>query len=316
MNVNSMLKKFKFIWLISIIEICVFLGELGRNWTLTGSPIQTKPSFNPMIGPSVYVLINMGARFAPCMQPIKELNDFNSSQFPCPNYTGSIEQESCSLTELCGFSNDLNQWYRWIIPIFLHGGLVHLIVNVSAQLILGISVENKIGSIRLTVIYFLAGIFGNIISGNFSAYDLTTVGCSGSLFGIVALYLLQLIFNWKETTRCQFVCFIIGIVIDFVLGLFPILDNFGHLGGFIMGLYLGIVFVECPFQSHQRVWLVLRIVFLILSILLFVLFLLNIYIWQIRCSWCQYINCLPINDWCENSFSSNLTIFNTTSISK
>lgn len=41
-----------------------------RDLQATGSPIQTKPSFNPMIGPSGASLINSGARFAGCMKNV------------------------------------------------------------------------------------------------------------------------------------------------------------------------------------------------------------------------------------------------------
>jgi len=48
--------------------VAVFAYELARNSALTGSVIATKPTFNWMIGPSSATLINMGARFVPCMK--------------------------------------------------------------------------------------------------------------------------------------------------------------------------------------------------------------------------------------------------------
>lgn len=46
----------------------VLIYELIRNNALTGSVIATQPYFNYMIGPSSTVLINIGARFPPCMK--------------------------------------------------------------------------------------------------------------------------------------------------------------------------------------------------------------------------------------------------------
>lgn len=51
--------------------IGVMAYELVRNNALTGSVIATRPQFNYMIGPSPSVLINIGARFPPCMRNVQ-----------------------------------------------------------------------------------------------------------------------------------------------------------------------------------------------------------------------------------------------------
>lgn len=333
-----------FIWFISIVEIIVFIAQLGTSWSLTGSPIQIKPSFNPLIGPSAYVSIYMGARFAPCMYEIQEITIDSFLLFPCPNYTGTIETDSCTLNELCGFggvSSPPNQWYRFIIPIFLHGGLLHIAVNVAAQLVMGIPMERKIGSLQLAVIYFISGIFGNIVSGNFAPNGSTSVGCSGSLFGIIALYFLNLLYDWKNTSWCQLIFFILGIIVDLALGLLPLIDNFSHIGGFIMGLLLGLVLLQSParfrrqeeiYRKHPTVnhrkfkkifynrsrtwwiWCAIRLVILGIAIVIFVLSILNIYLWKLKCNWCQYIDCLPVNGWCDAGHLKDLNTINSTLI--
>ena len=44
-----------FCWTVSIIQIGVFIGELIKNATVMKSPIEIKPVFNPLLGPSSYV---------------------------------------------------------------------------------------------------------------------------------------------------------------------------------------------------------------------------------------------------------------------
>lgn len=72
------------VYTLTLIQVCVFIAELAKNGefqpfygrgsdlmysgVLTKTPIEIHPSFNPMIGPSPYVLINMGARYVPCMR--------------------------------------------------------------------------------------------------------------------------------------------------------------------------------------------------------------------------------------------------------
>lgn len=167
-------------WILSAIQITVFVAEIARNAVLTGSPIAIKPQINPMIGPSTHVLINMGARFVPCMKIIKGVTDLPDLTYPCPNMT--TIPGGCSLGEWCGFGGSQipiqyggtantaqpDQWWRFIVPIFLHAGIIHIAFNMMFQLRLGVDMERDIGPIRFAVCYFASGIFGFVLGGNFA----------------------------------------------------------------------------------------------------------------------------------------------------
>jgi membrane associated rhomboid family serine protease len=218
---------------------------------LTGSPIEIHPQFNPMIGPSFYVLVNMGARFQPCMRNLDDV----AVQWPCPNLTSLTPNTPgntiCSLEEFCGFgklSDPPNQWYRFIVPIFLHAGIIHLGFNMLLQLTLGREMEQVIGSVRFLFVYFSSGIFGFVLGGNFAAKGLASSGASGSLFGLIAINLLDLLYTWNErvSPKKELAFIILDIAVSFVLGLLPGLDNFSHIGGFLMGLVLGVCLLHSP----------------------------------------------------------------------
>ncbi|KAF1918525.1 rhomboid family-domain-containing protein [Ampelomyces quisqualis] len=258
------------VYTLTAVQIGVFVGELIKNGMLTGSPIQTKPNFNIMIGPSPYVLINMGARFTPCMHNINQTIASNVQSWPCPNTTslnpGSL---TCSLSELCGMggvpdqstvtdyrdrSHEPNQWWRFIVPIFLHAGIIHIGFNLLLQLTLGRDMEKEIGPLRFALVYFSAGIFGFVLGGNYAADGISSVGASGSLFGILALTLLDLFYKWstRRSPVKDLIFILLDIAIAFVLGLLPGLDNFSHIGGFLMGLVLGICLLHSPQSLRQR----------------------------------------------------------------
>ena len=175
------------VYFVTIIQICVFIAELVKMSNLTGSPIMTKPYINPMIGPSPNVLINMGARYVACMRNQAGVQNASVTLFPCPNATDSLAQ--CSLTELCGFQGSYpvpnpdpnlsgaaaldekpapNQWFRFIVPIFLHGGFIHIASNLLLQLMIARDMEKAIGSIRFALVYFSAGIFGFVFGGSYA----------------------------------------------------------------------------------------------------------------------------------------------------
>lgn len=142
-----------------------------------------------MIGPSPYVLINMGARYNPCMRAYQleacennePLDDPNSEiTWPCPNST--TLDAVCSLSDLCGFGGvpnpkvgdvaggaEPNQWWRFIVPMFLHAGLIHIGFNMLIQVTLGRQMEKVIGTVRFVLVYFSSGIFGFVLGGNYAA---------------------------------------------------------------------------------------------------------------------------------------------------
>ncbi|KAF4629403.1 hypothetical protein G7Y89_g8742 [Cudoniella acicularis] len=329
---------------LTIAQVAVFIAEIAKNWTLTGSPIEIHPQFNPMIGPSPYVLINTGARFVACMHTLPEVN--NTITWPCPNATANAG--ICSLGELCGFSNfeptNPDQWYRFIIPIFLHAGIIHIGFNMLLQMTQGKEMELIIGPIRYFLVYIASGIFGFVLGGNFAATGIASTGASGALFGILALVLLDLLYKWNERLSPwqDFAFIMLDVVISFVLGLLPGLDNFSHIGGFFMGLVLGICILRSPNSLQKRIgqdppytpvsqhkieeenedtgltnfakapvgffkgrkpawwaWWLVRVASLVFVLIVFILLLQNFYIRRQTCSWCKYLSCLNVNNWCS-----------------
>lgn len=324
-----------FIWTISILQICAFIAELIYNGVLTGKPIETNLSRNPFFGPTPFILINVGACFSPCMHFIDGItNNLSSTDFPCPNST-NVTGNGCTLGQLCGFngvSNPPNQWFRFILPIFLHVGIVHIILNLMGQILIGRKIERKIGVLRTMIIYFLSGIFGFIFGGNFSADGLARVGCSGSVFSLIALSLLDILYHWKSIKhpKIQLALHLVDIIVNLVLGLLPGVDNFSHLGGFAIGLLLGLTLLGSPMNLRRRetkrmltstnnnrenlgcfkkffhnrpkhwwTWWLVRFIAFAVTVTAFVLLIENFYSRRMTCSWCKYISCLPVNQWCD-----------------
>ncbi|EQL36968.1 hypothetical protein BDFG_01597 [Blastomyces dermatitidis ATCC 26199] len=274
-------KKIPFVtYFVTLVQVVVFIAELVRNGQLTGSPIMIRPQFNPMIGPSPYIQINMGARYVPCMRNEEGIqNNQNATNglvpFPCPNTISSdpyAPENQCTLSDLCGFKEthkvpdpkpqgsledkpEPNQWFRFIVPIFLHSGLIHIGFNMMAQLTIGADMERTIGWWRYALVYFASGIFGFILGANFAPAGIASTGASGCLFGILALAFLDLLYTWGTRPKpvTELVVMLITIGISFVLGLLPGLDNFSHIGGFLVGLVLGISVLRSPDRLRERI---------------------------------------------------------------
>lgn len=150
-----------------------------------------------------------------------------------------------------------NQWWRFITPIFLHAGFVHIGFNLLVQMTMGADMERMIGFWRYGLTYMTSGIFGFVFGGNYAAQLQPSDGCSGALFGILALQLLDLLYDWpqRESPWVELIIMILGVVVSFVLGLLPGLDNFSHIGGFIMGLAIGLSIMRSPNSLRERIGL-------------------------------------------------------------
>ncbi|KAI9323822.1 rhomboid family-domain-containing protein [Dichotomocladium elegans] len=295
-----------FTWISGLAMLVLLVVEFVKNWQLTGSVIQTSPNFNPMIGPSSTVLINMGAKYTPCMRPL-------------PNYSPSTPvsycyraDETCTIEDLCGFggfgSDDVpDQSFRFFTPIFLHAGVVHYVINMLTHMRLGADLECLLGTPRYILLYFAAGIWGFVLSSTLSQAKSASMGCSGSLFGLIGYMFVDVIVNWKDILHPgrELMKLLIVTIISLVLGLLPGLDNFAHLGGFTVGIIMGALIAPTRKAVSPRgkilTWSIRAVAFVAL-IILFAVTITQFYSApdpsQI-CPNCKYLSCLPVNNWCD-----------------
>ncbi|WP_102335803.1 rhomboid family protein [Salimicrobium jeotgali] len=141
------------------------------------------------------------------------------------------------------------EWWRLISSMFLHIGVLHLLMNMLALFYLGTAVEQIYGSFRFTMIYFLAGILGSAASFYFNTS--VAAGASGAIFGLFGALLY---FAWRYPSlffRTMGWNLIILVAINIVLGItVPQVDNSGHMGGLIGG-FLAAQLVDLPNLSHR-----------------------------------------------------------------
>lgn len=126
------------------------------------------------------------------------------------------------------------EYYRLVTCMFLHGGIIHVALNMYALNALGPLVESVYGKIRYVFIYFFAGIVSSMFSYIFST-DIS-VGASGAIFGLLGAALIFAV-RMKNRVGKDFMFNIISvIVVNLILGFsMPNIDNFGHLGGLLGG---------------------------------------------------------------------------------
>jgi len=130
------------------------------------------------------------------------------------------------------------QLHRLVTPIFLHGGVGHLLANSYSLKSMGLNVERTFGGSRFIATYLVSGIIGNVVSAIQSPNP--AVGASGAIFGLVGAYYTflsrnQELFGYSGQMQKSQILETIGM--NLLLGMTnPMIDNWGHIGGFIGGV--------------------------------------------------------------------------------
>jgi membrane associated rhomboid family serine protease len=80
------------------------------------------------------------------------------------------------------------EWWRLVTSMFVHAGMLHLLVNVAGLVQIGLILERLVGRLAFAAVYVAAGVFASLVS--LSAYPLSvSVGASGAIFGLYGLLL-------------------------------------------------------------------------------------------------------------------------------
>lgn len=78
------------------------------------------------------------------------------------------------------------QPHRLFTPMFLHGGIGHLMMNCYSLRNIGPSVESLFGPHRFLATYVVSGVAGNVLSAMMTPNP--SVGASGAIFGLIGAY--------------------------------------------------------------------------------------------------------------------------------
>jgi rhomboid protease GluP len=123
--------------------------------------------------------------------------------------------------------------------MFIHYGIIHLLINSYSLYIIGPQVERSFGHLRFLAIYILSGVAGSVASFALGAYR--SAGASGALFGLFGALIPLLYLNRKvfANTRQQINHILTMIALNLFVGFTSgFIDNWGHIGGLVGGLSL------------------------------------------------------------------------------
>jgi len=127
------------------------------------------------------------------------------------------------------------EWWRLVTAGFLHGGLMHIAMNMWVFYDLGPQVEEIYGTRRYLVIYVLSSTGGFLASTYWS--NSLSIGASAALFGLIGAMIalgVRSKTSMGAAIRGTYVRYAIGGLLFGLLPYFHI-DNAAHIGGLATG---------------------------------------------------------------------------------
>lgn len=143
------------------------------------------------------------------------------------------------------------EWFRLVTPIFIHAGLLHLLLNSYALWVVGTQVEKLYGSARFLAIYLLSGVGG--VAGSYfgqvflhKPFDAPSVGASGAifgLFGVLAVFGFRYRREMPPAIRRAVTAGVLPVIVVnlFIGASIPFIDNSAHIGGLLTGAALTLI---------------------------------------------------------------------------
>lgn len=130
--------------------------------------------------------------------------------------------------------------WRLFTCLFVHAGLSHLLLNMFSLWLLGLLVEDRVGPLRIALVYLASGVGGGLASLWWHSNGINSVGASGAIFGLYG-FLLALLVSKKLVLEKSDRRAMLGLVLYLVFsnllsGLTGNIDNAAHLGGLLTGL--------------------------------------------------------------------------------
>ena len=160
--------------------------------------------------------------------------------------------------------------WRLLTAMFLHGGLLHLTLNMLALRMTADRTEDEFGTVRMLVIYVTGGVLAGCASAMWADWHATpgnpvallrvSVGASGAIMAQFGALLVALV-----VTPPRFVSLppderpgvdiglVVVVALNLALGLFVRhVDQAAHVGGLLAGIAVGALMAVVPTATGAR----------------------------------------------------------------
>ncbi|MGB4136846.1 MAG: rhomboid family intramembrane serine protease [Microbacterium sp.] len=156
--------------------------------------------------------------------------------------------------------------WRLLTALLVHGGFIHLALNMLALWMIGRSLEPVLGRWRYVALYLISGLGGSVMAACL-APGTAVVGASGAIFGLMAALL---IIGRHLGANVTSILVVLGV--NFAFGVFVSGISWqAHLGGVLVGALVAYIFTRTR-RREQRTLQIVLLVAVVLALIAIVAF--------------------------------------------
>lgn len=161
-----------------------------------------------------------------------------------------------------------NEPWRLLSAVFVHFGLMHLLMNMGALIAWGAPLERTLGSARFVITFVSTGVVGFVVSVAWSILGFggmgLTAGASGGLFGLMSF---EVGYLYKARNPAWKQALIRALLFTVFLGLMASINTAAHVGGGVAGALVGYVsYRERIWREYDRLWRGVAAILVLLSL--------------------------------------------------
>jgi len=147
------------------------------------------------------------------------------------------------------------EWWRLVTAGFLHGGLLHILMNCWVLFDLGAQVEELYGASRMLVIYFVSNAFGFYVSSLVSRNS-PSAGASAALCGLIGAMIALGLRDRSGLGAAIRAVYIRWLIYILLFSFLPGVDMAAHVGGLVGGFGVAYLGGEPRFESStvKKLW--------------------------------------------------------------
>src|SRR5579884_4344173 len=132
---------------------------------------------------------------------------------------------------------DSHQIWRLVTAGFLHGGILHILMNSWVLFDLGAEVEQIYGTSRMIVFYFVSTVCGFFMSSHLM--HAPSLGSSAGIFGLIGAMLAFGVTDKSSLGSMVKSLYMRWVIYGLVLSFVPGVDFWAHIGGLASGFIAG-----------------------------------------------------------------------------
>jgi rhomboid protease GluP len=149
---------------------------------------------------------------------------------------------------------DKHEYWRLLTNIFVHIGIIHLLMNLLGFIFVSLFIERLLGGLRCTILYLFTGAAASLTSVYWHE-NVVSAGASGAIFGLYGFFLATLLIAKKQDRQLNggmISSVLIFIGYNLLMGLTGNIDNAAHIGGLISGFFIGAIMSLTGMVNYKK----------------------------------------------------------------